>query len=182
MICYHCSTELRNIIGKVHQVFGLFSRLHIIEMNVLIAPLEVVNDPFVSKLFLHDKYVLKEVDYPLLDVEVVELSDHCLLVLQVSLVLVYECISFVNHAADVVEQRRVCASLEGCESVLQRLVFFFLLGQLFVHVPDLGVVSLELSDNHFFVFSTENSESMTYHPNLSLMSLKYLVISGSFSL
>lgn len=72
-------------------------------MNVLVAPLKVVDNAFVSQLLLHDKEVLEEVHDALVDVEVVELSNHCLLVLEVLLVGVDEGVPLVYDRPDVVE-------------------------------------------------------------------------------
>jgi hypothetical protein len=63
-------------------------RLNIIEMNVLITPLEVMNNSLISQFFLNYENVLKEIDYSLFDIEMVKLGNHSLLVLQIPFVLV----------------------------------------------------------------------------------------------
>ena len=77
-------------------------RDHIVEMNVLVAPFEVMDNALVSQLFLHNENVLEEIDDSLIDIEMVELSYHSFLVLQVSLICVDECVSFVDHTSDAV--------------------------------------------------------------------------------
>ena len=53
---------------------------HIVEMDVLITPLEIVNYSLVRQFFLYYKDVLKEVDDPLFYVKMIEFSYHCFLV------------------------------------------------------------------------------------------------------
>ena len=72
-------------------------RLDIVEMNIFVPPFEVVDDPFVSELFLDNEDVLEEVYDPLLDIEVVKLSNHGLLVLQILLILVDQGIPLIYH-------------------------------------------------------------------------------------
>lgn len=122
-------------------------------MDVLVAPFEVVNDALVRQLLLHDEDVLKEVDNALIDVEVVELSNHRLLVLEVLLVEVDEGIAFVNYAADIVKGLCVAAPLQLCQSIIEGLVFAFLPLQLKIHVLYLRIVALELTQDHFLVLS-----------------------------
>ena len=62
-----------------------------------------MDDTLVSQLFLYDENVLEEIDDSLIDIEMVELSYHSFLVLQVSLICVNQCVSFVDHASDVVK-------------------------------------------------------------------------------
>jgi hypothetical protein len=50
-------------------------------VNVLIAPLEVVYNAFVSQLLLDNEQVLEKLNNPLVDVEVIELCNHCFLIL-----------------------------------------------------------------------------------------------------
>jgi len=49
-------------------------------MNVLVAPLEIMDDAFVCEFFLDDENVLKELSDSLINVKVVEFCDHGLLV------------------------------------------------------------------------------------------------------
>ena len=79
-------------------------RDNIVEMNVLVAPFEVMDNALVSQLFLHNENVLEEIDDSLIDIEMVELSYHSFLILQVSLICVDECVSFVDHTSDVVKR------------------------------------------------------------------------------
>lgn len=88
MVSDHSTTEFRNIVYEVHQVFRLLSWLHIIKVYIFVSPLKVMNDTLVSQLFLNDEYVLKEVYNALLDIEMVEFCYHCLLIFQVFLVFI----------------------------------------------------------------------------------------------
>jgi hypothetical protein len=56
-------------------------RGNIVEVNILIAPLKVMNNPLICQLFFDYENVLEEVDDPLLDVKVIEFGDHSLLIL-----------------------------------------------------------------------------------------------------
>jgi hypothetical protein len=49
-------------------------------VDVFIAPLEVVDDAFVSQLLFDNKQVLEKLNYAFVDVKVVKLCDHGLLV------------------------------------------------------------------------------------------------------
>ena len=88
MIRDDCSTELGNVVFKVDQVLALFVGDDIVEVDIFVAPFEVVDDALVSQLLLHDENVLEEVNDSLIDVKMVELSYHSLLILQITLVLV----------------------------------------------------------------------------------------------
>jgi hypothetical protein len=59
----------------------LFARVNIIEVNVLITPLKVVNDPLVSELLLENENVLEELEDTLFDIKVIEFCNHGFLVL-----------------------------------------------------------------------------------------------------
>ena len=50
-------------------------------MYVFVAPFEVVDYAFVCQLLLHDEEVLEKLYYSLIDVKVIELCDHCFLIL-----------------------------------------------------------------------------------------------------
>ena len=63
-------------------------RNDIVEVDVLVSPLEVVDNPLVSELFLDNEDVLKEINDTLINIEMVEFCDHGLLVLEVSFILV----------------------------------------------------------------------------------------------
>jgi len=81
MVAHHCTAELWDVVLKVHQVLALLVRNDIVEMDIFIAPFEVVDDAFVCQFFLNNEDVLEEVDYPLVNVEMIKLSYHSLLVL-----------------------------------------------------------------------------------------------------
>jgi len=103
MICNHCTTELGYIALEVNQIFGLLSSVNIIEVDVLVSPLEVMNYSFVSEFFLEDEYVLKEFQDSFLDIKVIKFSNHSLLIFKVSLILVNQSIPLIDYTANVVE-------------------------------------------------------------------------------
>lgn len=111
MISDYSSAELRDIVNKVNEILRLLSGLHIVEVDILVAPFEVMDDPFISKLLLHNEYILEEINNSLLDVKVVKLGNHSLLVLKILLILINQSISFVYHTSNVVKDRSVRASL-----------------------------------------------------------------------
>jgi len=76
-------------------------------MDIFVAPLEVVDNPFVSEFLLHNEQILEKISDSLVNVKVIELGDHSLLVFQILFVLVDQCVPFVNDGADVVECLRV---------------------------------------------------------------------------
>lgn len=57
--------------------------LNIVEMNIFVPPLKVMNDSFVSKFLFDDEDILEEVYDSLVDIEVIELCDHCLLTFKI---------------------------------------------------------------------------------------------------
>lgn len=61
MICDNGSTEFRDVVREVNQVFRLFSGMNIIEMNVFVTPLEVMNDSFICEFLLKDEDILEEI-------------------------------------------------------------------------------------------------------------------------
>ena len=77
--------------------------MNIIEVNVLVSPLKVMNNPFVSEFFLEDENVLKEFQNSFLYIKVIKFSDHSLLVFKISLILVDQSIPLVNNTANVVK-------------------------------------------------------------------------------
>jgi hypothetical protein len=81
VITNYSSTKFRNIVFKVNQILRLLMRGNIVEVNILIAPLKVMNNPLICQLFFDYENVLEEVDDPLLDVKVIEFGDHSLLIL-----------------------------------------------------------------------------------------------------
>ena len=72
-------------------------------MNVFVTPLKVMNDSLISELFLYDEDVLEKVNDSFLYVKVVELCNHSLLILQVFLILINECVPLINDTADVIK-------------------------------------------------------------------------------
>jgi hypothetical protein len=88
MVGDHCAAELGDITLEVNEVFRLLSGVNIIEVNVLVSPLKVMNDPFIREFFLEDENVLKEFQDSLLYIKVIEFSNHSLLIFKVSLILV----------------------------------------------------------------------------------------------
>ena len=81
MVTHNRPTKLRDIVFKINQVFALLVRDHIIKVDVFVAPFKVVNYAFVCKLLFDDKEVLEKLYYSFIDVKVIELSDHCFLIL-----------------------------------------------------------------------------------------------------
>ena len=77
--------------------------LYIVKVHVLVSPFKVVNDSFVSQLFFHYKDVLEEIKDSLLYVKMVKFRNHCFLVFQIGLILIYQSISLVNYASNVVK-------------------------------------------------------------------------------
>ena len=106
------TAKLGNVVLKVYQVFGLLVGNHIIKMDVLVTPLKVVDNPLVCQLLLHYKQVLEEVDDALVNIEVIKLSNHCLLVLEVLLVSIDKCIPLINDTPNVVEHLGIGISLQ----------------------------------------------------------------------
>lgn len=139
-------------------------------MDIFVAPFKVVDDPFVSKLLLDDEDILEEVNDPLFNVEVVELSDHRLLVLQILLIRVNQRISIVYYSSDVVENAGISTPLERGQLILQILILLLLPRQLVVHVSNLSVIPLQLTHYHFLVSTTihplVNSETKMVKINL----------------
>lgn len=77
---------------------------YIVEVNIFIAPLEIMNDPLICKLFLHYENVLEELNNPFINVKVVKFSNHGLLVLQVKFILINKCITLINNVSYVVKE------------------------------------------------------------------------------
>lgn len=147
----NCSAELGNIVLEVDKVLTLLVRDDVVEVNILVAPLEVVDDALVGEFLLHDEEVLEKLDNSLVDIEVVELGNHGLLVLQVLLIRVDQRIPLIDDATDVVEHLGVGVFFQVSKRIVQGLVLAFLTLQLEMHILDLSVVSLELSQNHILV-------------------------------
>jgi hypothetical protein len=83
----------------------------VVEVDVFVAPLEVVDDSFVGQLLLHNEHVLKEINDALFNVEMVELRNHGFLILQIAFVLVNQSIPLVDYIAHVVEDSCVSANV-----------------------------------------------------------------------
>ena len=148
-----CPTELGNVVFKVDEVLALFVRDDVVEVNVLVSPFKVMDDPLVGQLLLDDEDVLEEVDDALIDIKMVELSNHRLLVLQVAFVGVYKRISLINDTSNVVKAGDVGCPFQLCQCVLKRLIFPLFSFQLKVHVLNRDVVTFELPEDHLFVRS-----------------------------
>ena len=113
MIADHRSAEFGDVILKVDEILALLMGRHVIEVNVFVAPLEVVDYSFVGQLLLHNKDILEKVNNPLFNIKMVEFSDHGFLVFEVALVLVNQSVSFIDYVSDIVKDRAVCAHVEG---------------------------------------------------------------------
>lgn len=129
----HRAAELGNVVLKVNQVLALLVADHVIEMDVLVPPLEVVDDSLVGELLLDDEEILKEVDDSFIDIEVIKLGNHRLLVLKIFLKLVNESVAFIDHASDVVKDLGVSVFLQFRKCVIQSLIFALFPLQLVVH-------------------------------------------------
>jgi hypothetical protein len=81
VISDYCAAKLGDVALEVNQVLRLLSSVHIVEVDVFVAPLEVVDDSFVGKLLLQNENVLEEIEDALLDIKVVEFCYHSLLIL-----------------------------------------------------------------------------------------------------
>jgi len=66
-------------------------------VDVLVTPLEVMDDALISELLLNNEDVLEEVNDSLFDVKMVEFSNHSLLVLKVLLVGIDQGVPLINH-------------------------------------------------------------------------------------
>ena len=128
-------------------------RDNVVKVDVLVAPLEVVNDALVCQLLLHDEDVLKEVDDSLIDIEVVELGNHCLLIFQVAFVSVNQGVPLVDHAANVVEHLSIHGAFQACYRIVQSLVLGVFPIQLRIHGLDLLIVTVQLAYDHLLVLS-----------------------------
>ena len=58
-------------------------------MNVFVAPLEIVNYPFVSQFLFHYEQILEKLSDSFVNVKMVKLRNHSFLVFQVFFVLIY---------------------------------------------------------------------------------------------
>ena len=112
MVADNSAAKLGDVVLEVDQVLALLVCGDVVEVDVFVTPLEVVNDSLVRQLFLHDECVLKEVDDALFDVEVIELSDHCFLVLEVPLVLVDQGVALVDYVSNIVKDCAVRAVVQ----------------------------------------------------------------------
>jgi hypothetical protein len=72
-------------------------------MDVFISPFEIMDNTLIRKLFLENEDILKEVQYPLFDIEMIKLCNHSFLVFKVSFILIDKCISLINYTSDVVK-------------------------------------------------------------------------------
>lgn len=61
VIGHYSSTEFRDVALEINQVLRLLARVHIVEVNVFVSPLEVVNDTFICQLLLQNEDILEEV-------------------------------------------------------------------------------------------------------------------------
>ena len=139
------STELGDVGLEIYQILGLFECYNIIEVNILVAPFKVVNNSFVSELLLDNEQVLEEFHDTLVDIKVVKFRDHCLLVLQILLVSVDECVSLVDDGPDVLKDLGIKILFQSLKCIINCLVFALLSLQFVVHRLDLVVVTFEFA-------------------------------------
>jgi hypothetical protein len=81
VVSHYCAAELWDVALEVNKVLRLLSSVNIVEVDVLVTPLEVVDDSLVSQLLLQNEDVLEEIQDALLDIKVVEFCNHGLLIL-----------------------------------------------------------------------------------------------------
>jgi hypothetical protein len=112
VVTHHSPAELGDVVLEVNKVLRLLVSGHIVKMDVLVAPLEVMYYSFVSQLLFHDENILEEINDPFFDVEMVKLSDHRFLIFQIPLVLVDQRISFINYVPDIVKDSAVSAHIK----------------------------------------------------------------------
>ena len=130
-------------------------RDYIVKVDILVAPLKVVDYSLVCQLLFHYEQVLEEVDDALIDIEVIKLSNHGLLVLEVLLIGIDQCISLINDTPNVVEHLGIGMSLQICQRIIQRLVFSLFPFQLEVHVLYRLIVALQLTQNQLLIISID---------------------------
>ena len=82
---------------------------HIIEVNIFVAPFEIMNYSLVRQLFLYYKDILKEINDSFFDVKMIEFSNHCFLIFKITFVLVDQSISFIDDISDIVKDGTICA-------------------------------------------------------------------------
>ena len=109
MIAHYSSAELGNVILEINKIFRLLVCRHIIEMNVLIAPFEIMDDSFIGELLLDDEDILEELNNSFFDIKMIELGNHCLLVFKIPFICINQCISFINHISDIIKHCAVGA-------------------------------------------------------------------------
>lgn len=120
-------------------------------MDVLVAPLKVMDNPLISQLLLDDEDVLEKLNNSLFDIEVVEFGNHSLLVLQVPFVLINQSISLIDYISDIVKYCAVSAKIELGQLLSKVLILLLFSLQLIIHVFDLDEVSLELTNNEILI-------------------------------
>ena len=114
-------------------------------MDVLVSPLEVVDYPFVSKFLFDYKKILEKLHNPLINIEVVKLRNHCLLILEVLLISVNQCIPLINDTSQVLKHLCVELLLQTRQRVINSLVFSFLSLKFIVHCFDLVIVPFKFT-------------------------------------
>ena len=160
MIAYNSPAELWDVVLEINQIFRLLVSGNIVKMDVLVSPLEVVNNSFISELLFDDEDVLEKVNNSLFDVKMIELRNHRLLVFKVSLILVDESISFIYDVSYVVEDRTICAHVKLRELFSEILIFFLLSLKFIVHILYLDIVSLKFTHNELLI--DPSSKSVLY--------------------
>jgi len=151
MVRDYCPAELRNIVLKIYKVLALLVRDDIVEVDVLIPPLEVMDDSLVSQFLLHDEQVLEEVNDALVDVEMIEFRNHGFLVFEVLLIGVDEGVPLVNDGSDVIEDLLVHVALQTCQCLVQSSIFALFAFELLEHILNCFIVAVQLSNYHFII-------------------------------
>ena len=68
MVCNNGSTKLWNIAFEVDKVLALLESYDVVKVYIFIAPFEIVDNSFISKLLFDNEYILEELNDPFTDV------------------------------------------------------------------------------------------------------------------
>jgi heme-binding NEAT domain protein len=74
------AAELRDVGFEVDEILGLLESNHIVKVDIFVAPLEVMDDSFISQFFLDNEQILEKFNDPLVDVKMVKFGYHRLLI------------------------------------------------------------------------------------------------------
>ena len=123
MISHNSPTKLWNIAFEINKVLALFESNNIIKMNIFISPFKIVNNSFISQFFLYNEYILEKLNNSLTNIQMIKLSNHGFLILQILFICVNQSISLINYRSDIIKYLRIHIAL--VQSVQHGLVFTF---------------------------------------------------------